>query len=322
MCHTGAAGCGDDPTETPDAGDEQQLLGACTGEEDQGIDGSVDIYWSYYYDDNGYSLRDDGDRGNDGTVDTVNLYSYDDNGNMLSFETDDTNDGDIDFGFYITRDSRGYPLTESYDNEGDGVMDWVTTYTHNGDGAVSTAEEVRDGSVTSVTVFHYDDDGFIESADVDDGGDGTVDKVRLYTVDGDGNVTRIEDDSGVDGDVDSVETRMYEEGVLVLQVIDNGNDGMVDVRIVWTFDSEWRLLRQETELSIDDFNDTPDLVYALTYNADGTYATEEHSGELANLVRLTSFGYDCESASRRAQLRSTTGNSRVLRRDSAAPRGW
>ena len=204
------------------------------------------------YDESGHLLRTEDDTDGDGTYDSITSYTYTD-GNLTEVTSDWEADGVID-----TREARFYDeggnLVEvSYDADADGTPETVTGYAYNEAGQVT---EER---------FDYDADGVFEQTNVhtyDEAGNEVLlvqdllgedfDMLTERTFDDRGNVLTERWSSPTTG-ASSVTNTWDVNDLQLTADYDTNDDGVVDSRSAWEYDSSERI-----------------LIFVQDTNADGT----------------------------------------------------
>lgn len=237
----------------------------CQAEEDDGSDGSVDLFWTYTYDENNKRLRSVAlDR------DGVEVESSDftwDGDNLLESRRLGQHVHQIKKNTY---DEAGNRLTHSYDYDGDGTIDLTFVTTYNVDSAV--ALDIRDdrwtGTIT--TRNHEYEDGRLARVSVEDAYNGSIATSKeLYHYDEAGLLLTIE--TVIEGestkwtensydDIGNVILRTYKVEEKVVQVerdefdaagnrtlheIDHGGHGLFDTYLATPYDDDGRLLSFE-----------------------------------------------------------------------------
>jgi hypothetical protein len=293
---------GDDDAGAADAGgdDDAGDAGAaaqrpCSGEEDQGIDGIVDVSWRYFHDANGRDLRHEGDEDEDGLAEQTIEYEWTDFGELAANRHRRGRE-------IIVSETRTYDDAENVvawvmDGDGDGSAPALTiNYDYQSDRlAIEDRDNETDGEIDLRRTYAYDDEGQIRTVEDDVGPplDGDVDVRFFYAYDQGGQFTTVEWDSPVGGETEDIETYTYDSaGREVSYVLDRGKDGFAEQRTTRTYDSEGRLIELVWDLDGDD--DDPERVLTELHTYEGDREVEVRSTGLYEL--LVTYSYECPQA--------------------------
>jgi hypothetical protein len=287
-----AAACGGDD-------DEGAVPLACAADEDRGNDGTVDVRWTYSYDEHDRITLEEGDYPGVGeAVDERWVWEYDGRGNntllewyqgdALAYRSRFVYDGDDN----LTR--------EEYDYDGNG-LDLRTTHSYQGgllltterDDRTATGEAGPDGIADSRTTFAHEGDR-VATASIDSDADGTPDQIDTYVYEGDLLIAiegRYPDLAEV---ISMLTTFQYDaEGREIERVIDYNNDGEFNLRFSTIYDEAGRLIEYHYEYG--GIFSGGFVRFRLRYGDDGRLLEMELTGDIIDEYTL-SYQYECAAS--------------------------
>ncbi len=215
--------------------DDDNMLSAAI---DQDMDGAADSLTTWTYED-GLLIERTHDWDGDGVPDNVHHYSYDADGNCISAEIDSGGDGSVDIVFGYAYDAEGRLVTETWDVDADGSDDLCGSYAYDNEGLLVQEEWVEGSCGSGVDVaisYTYDARDNLETASRDEDADGTVDELTTYAYDDDDNLVSEETDEGADGTLDERWSWSWDRhGNMVQERQDKDGDGVDDERSSWGY---------------------------------------------------------------------------------------
>lgn len=302
-----AAACGDDAGESspdagqtgePDAGETSTVPLACGSEEDDMRDGTIDVYWSFDYDDDDRMLLETGDHRDGGRADDQRwVWAYDERGNHTlldwyegdelsyheesTYDADDNRlthvsgfDGDTRAERYVYED--GLMTRKEVDEGNDEVVDAVHTFETDGERITSEAIDFSDeDSFDQQRTYRYEG-GRLVAIETDDASDGLGDE------DGDGEL------------VDGIQTYEYDaDGRTTEHVTDDDADGEPERTTTWARDEDGRVL--ERKIVYGPESDDLQLTTSYSYGEDGELLVLEMAGLTET---RTTYVFDCAAEGR------------------------
>jgi hypothetical protein len=279
----------------------------CSGEEDEGIDGVVDVSWRYFHDPRGRDLRHEGDEDGDGLADQTIEYEWTDFDQLAAKRHRRGRE-------IIFAETRAYDVAENVvawvvDGDGAGSRPAQTiTFAYQADRlAIEDSDYETDGEIDLRRTYAHDEEGRILTVEDDVGPplDGVVDVRSFHAYEEGGLVATVEFDSPVGGETEDIETYTYDSaGREVSYVLDRGKDGFAEQRMTRTYDGEGRLIELVWDLDGDDGD--PERVLTELHTYEGDREVEVRSTGLYE--RLVTYSYECPQA--RIAVRPAPGESR------------
>jgi hypothetical protein len=282
------AGIGEPPDATVDPPVESDL--PCGADEDQEIDGSVDIAWRYLYDQRGNGIRDEGDSDGDGEPDDIWEYEWTP-GNQLAAMRE-LMDATLVYSSETTFEGEQRQVTvDDVDGAGEIPPDTTTFLYEEGRLSAETLDLESDQVIDSRTRYAYDLQGRIKSESLDEGDDGSVEERDRHTYDGDSDrvVTTVYDHP-VGGKVEDRSTYLYDQdGRQVSHQRDNGQDGSIDYLRTSVYEDGHLV---ERVIDWDGDGPDPGLTMQIEYDDQGRYTEMRWTGSLGDT--LWTYHYLCE----------------------------
>ena len=216
-------------------------------EADTDVDGDADLTNTFSYDDDDLLLATESDIDGDGEIDNRTTYEYDDRGRLELIEGDDGVDGVIDRRVQQQWDSSDRLILDERDYDGDGSLDYRATYAYQSDRTTvdmdSDADEVIDIHVVEI----HNGDDLVDRREEDAPPGGPLEWVTTYSYQGD-LMTQRDLDEGDDGTIDQRNVFSYDDrGSNIEEERDDGADGAVDWRQTRSYDDRGNLLVLETD---------------------------------------------------------------------------
>jgi hypothetical protein len=289
-----AGGAGDDGDDGNDDGGAAAPR-PCSGEEDEGIDGVVDVSWLYFHDAKGRDLRHEGDEDSDGLAEQTIEFEWTDF-DQLAAESR-RRGRELTYSETRTYDDAENVVAWGIDGDGAGsAPTFSINYAYQADQlATEDHDNETDGEIDLRRTYAYDDQGRIQTVEDDDGPplDGNVDVRFFYAYEEGGQSATVEFDSPIGGETEDIETYTYDSaGREVSYVLDRGKDGFAEQRMTRTYDSEGRLIELVWDLDGDD--DDPARVLTELHTYEGDREVEVRSTGLYEL--LVTYSYECPQA--------------------------
>jgi hypothetical protein len=214
--------------------------------------------------------------------DAIVYTEYDDDDRPVLIRYDWDRNGTIDQVVRLAYAADGRHTDFEYDENADGVFDWIDSYDYDQFGRESGHLSHRYGTGQKYRyTTTYDADGNVALEEVDTDDDGTVEYITQYTYVGE-KLTRTDFDSGEAGSF----TRLYayEGENLVSESTDDGNDGVLDWKAEYTYDSRGNRLtiKQYSGQEGEIFTWFLDYEETLVYNQNDLFIEQTvvfHSGE-------------------------------------------
>jgi hypothetical protein len=228
--------------------------------------------------------------------------TYDANGNQTKIVSETDMNGVLVTNTEIsTFDANGNATHQESDSNGDGVIDgWNdTTFNVNGDPTIYVGryDTNLDGMVDYVVTVRmtYNADGRTTGSrvEIDTNNDGAVDSISTETrsYDGNGNFVLSETDSNDDGVVDSRVAFYFDTNNHMTRAEEDANaDGIVDIRSTYAYDSSGNRILTELDTNADG---VVDRRFIYTFDTKGNQIRRDRDGRGNGVIDLrTVFTYD------------------------------
>ena len=228
--------------------------------------------WRYkgIFDDQGRLLREEVDTDEDGDPDRVQSFQYDKKGRLVSATAWNT-------WVRYAYDNEGRLVFRASDQNGDGLHEWSEQTRYDELGNLVLWERSRDGKLELRWLYSYHSLGELASTQIDNNGDGTIDFRRDDLIDESGKFVCYEVDHDGDGHVDATCRVTYDadgnrttkwierngnkrvvrtnkrapDGRLLFLEEDSNEDGIIDNRQRYHYDSRGSLVRWEQDTDGD-----------------------------------------------------------------------
>jgi hypothetical protein len=237
------------------------------------------------------------DFNSDGTFQETNSiteYVYDDKGNIKSIKTD--NEWPSHIGIDVVKtydynyDAFIYLDRKEYDDDNNGNIDRIDYFTYDAELYLIREERDLDNISPVDTVIDYmNTEGILmkEMWDIDYDGALDYDQAYTYTPYDNAKYYKREFDDYAVGAADSIEdvTYYYYKRYVVELEIDDEVDSDIDERRVYTYDAEWKIIKEEWD---DNGNGSIDRVWTRTYDRNDRLLVERHYWgdiQIANVIK-------------------------------------
>ena len=248
----------------------------CVVERDEDGDGDIDVRVVITHDGDGNAVSSDTDEDNDGDIDSRGTFTWDAYGNPVLSEYDTDNDGDVDRRHAYTYDENGNRLSQESDYDGDDIVDYRMTSTYDAQNhLLSRVEDYGDSLPVERLTLMYDLAGnlVLVNGTVDE--DDTIVYRQAFSYSEDNELTSMEIDHGNDGYLDWRARYTYDSDGNLLYWENLNNDGDVTRRVTHSHDGDGNLVMQATDEDADGA-----FEYVLTYTYDPAGNTLSAQGDL------------------------------------------
>lgn len=213
--------------------------------------GNIDQVITYTYDEQGNLISESYDYDYNGVADRIDAYTYNEQGNLSTKNIDSDTDGVADETITYTYDEQDNLITESIDSNADGIADQIMTYAYDNRGNLisESIDFDTDRIANQITTYTYDERGDLTETSYDRNADGFVDLIDKYVFDKDGKLvseTRTDNNENDIDDPDS-ETITYtydENGNLVQETVNAGNDDALNSTVTYVYDAQNNLMEE------------------------------------------------------------------------------
>ncbi len=212
------------------------------------VDNKTPLETVYYsYDAEGRVTEARFDRGSDGSIDNTRNTSYDAEGNVSR----------------ITNSSPPSTQLFSYDSNNNLVL--ARTQSGNGN--------------SSNQAYTYNSSNKLVLLELDSDDDRTPDSITAYQYDASGNLVLIEQDKDGNGSIDAVQRFSYASGLVQTFRNDTNNDGVDELHISYTYDSNGNKIQVATDRTADGI---PDSTARFQYDSNNNPIRYELDDDMDN----------------------------------------